>query len=354
MRIILHVDLDSFYASVEEVRNPKLKGKSIVVCVFSGRSEDSGAVATANYPAREFGIKSGMPISQAKKLGGDLCFYLAIDKEYYTEISERVMDILREHADKFEQRSIDEAYLDVSSLGNFEKAKEVAEKIKKEILESEKITCSIGISENKILAKTATGFQKPDGLTVLKKEEIKEKLHPLPLKKLHGIGPKTAEALERLRIRTIGDLAAFDEKKIKEALGETRGKDIWEKANGIDESHIEEQERQQISRLGTLKENTRDIVVVYGKLEELIEELKGKIEKKFKTISIIAITKSLKTYTKSVTLYDLTDSIEIIKTESRKLLEEFLKENQEELRRCGVRVSNFQEEENKQKKLFDF
>src|SRR3989344_4401537 len=109
IRIILHIDLDSFYASLEEKRNPELKGKPVVVCVFSGRTENSGAVATANYPARALGIKSGMPISQAKELGKDEAVYIPTDIPYYKEVSDRILDIIRSYSEKFEQRSVDEA-----------------------------------------------------------------------------------------------------------------------------------------------------------------------------------------------------------------------------------------------------
>jgi len=352
MKIILHIDLDSFYASLEERRNPEMKEKPIVVCVFSGRTEDSGAVATANYPAREFGIHAGMPISQAKKLGGDNCFYLPMDKEYYLKVSERIMELLRSHAEKFEQRSIDEAYLEIQ--GGFEDAEIIAKKIKQEILEQEKVTCSVGIAENKILAKMASKMQKPDGLTILKTEDIEEKIHPLPVKKLHGIGPKAVEKLSLLEIKTIGDLAKADELKLVEVFGSIKGKEYFEKANGIDNSEVEEQERQQLSKLGTLKENTRDLEVICDKISELLPDLEKKIEKPFRTVSIIAITKSLKIQTKSKTLTNSTKSISVVKDEARKLFEEFLKQNTEELRRCGVRVSNFEETQQKQKNLFNF
>jgi len=357
-KIILHIDLDSFYASLEERRNPSLKGKPIAVCVFSGRTEDSGAVATANYPARQFGIHAGITISQAKQLGGDQVIYLPTDMDFYREVSDRIMEILRNYADKFEQRSVDEAYLDVSAKAEtLEDAKQIAENIKIEILAEEGLTCSIGIGPNKLIAKMASKVKKPDGLTTIKPEEVNDFLSVQSVSKLFGIGPKTLEVLERYQINTIGDLAKFDVNILMKDFGENKGRELWERANGIDNNEVEEVERQQISKIGTLKENTRDLNIVYEKIDELAEDLKKKIEKeniKFKTIGIIAIATNLQSYTRSKTLESFSDDIEIVKKETKDLMKEFLEKEKDILRRCGIRVSNFEPKEKQQKSLFEF
>ncbi len=361
MRIILHIDLDSFYASLEEKRNPELKGKPVVVCVFSGRTEDSGAVATSNYPARALGIKSGMPISQAKELGKDVAVYIPTDIPYYKDVSDKIMEILRKYTDKFEQRSIDEAYLDVSDLGNFEEAKIVAEQIKKDVFESECITCSVGIGPNKLIAKMAGKVKKPDGLTLIKTEEVKGFLNPLPVSKLFGIGPKSLEFFEKVQIKTIEDLSKADVNVLTKQFGEKKGREFWERANGIDIDEVEELEKQQISKIGTLKENTKDLDLIGKKVDELAEELQKKIEKegvKFKTVSVIIILANLETHTKSKTLDNFTDDVEVVKIETKKLFQEFLEKNPDKkLRRCGIRVSGFdreQKEDKNQKTLFSF
>ena len=362
-RIILQLDLDSFYASAEEVRNPELKGKPVVVCVFSGRTQDSGAVATSNYLAREAGIKAGMYIARAKQIAAKETIFLPTDMEYYKEVSERIMDIIRSYSDKFEQRSIDEAYLDLTGkIKSFEEGAKLAEDLKKEVLGKEGITCSIGIGPNKLVAKMASKVKKPDGLTIIKLEEVKNFLNQLPVKKLFGIGPKSLEFFEKIGIKTIEDLGKTDVKILVEQFGDKKGKEIWEHANGIDNSEVEETERQQLSKIGTLKQDSSDLDFICEKLFELADELKIKIEKegkKFKSVSILAILNNLETHTKSRSLENFTDDIEVVKTEAKNLIKEFLEKNPgKKLRRCGVRVSNFQgkntTEEKKQKNLFSF
>src|SRR3989344_6253941 len=162
-RIIMHIDLDQFYAALEEIRNPSLKGKPVVVCVYSGRTSDSGAVSTSNYTARKLGIRAGIPISRAKSLaeksGQDVVF-LPVDMEYYKNSSERIMEIFETHADIFEQASVDEAYLDITekTKKSYNVAENIAGKIKEEIKEKENLPCSIGIAPNKLVAKIASDF----------------------------------------------------------------------------------------------------------------------------------------------------------------------------------------------------
>jgi len=366
-RIILQLDLDSFYASAEEVRNPELKGKPVVVCVFSGRTEDSGAVATSNYLARESGIKAGMYIAKAKEIAAKETIFLPTDMEYYKQVSERIMEIIRSYSDRFEQRSIDEAYLDLSGLvKDFEEAQALAEKLKKDVFEKEGITCSVGIGPNKLVAKMASKVKKPDGLTIIRPEDVRNFLNPLPAKKLFGIGPKSLEFFEKIGIKTIEDLAKTDVKSLVDQFGEKKGRDIREHANGIDNSEVEETERQQLSKIGTLKEDSSDLDFICEKLFDLIEELKIKIEKegkKFKSVSIIVILANLQTHTKSRSLENFTDDIQVVKTEAKNLMKEFLENNPgKKLRRCGVRVSGFEDSalnltepsEKKQKTLFSF
>ena len=363
-RIILQLDLDSFYASAEEVRNPELKGKPVVVCVFSGRTQDSGAVATSNYLARQSGIKAGMYIMKAKELASKDTVFIPTDMEYYRDVSERIMEIIRSYSDKFEQRSIDEAYLDLSGLAkNFEEAQELAEKLKKGIFEKEGVTCSVGIGPNKIIAKMASKVKKPNGLTIIKPEEVKDFLYHLPVKKLFGIGPKSLEFFESRGIKTIEDLAKTDVKILTDQFGEKKGKEIWEHANGIDNSEVEETERQQLSKIGTLKQDSSDLDFICEKLFGLADELKTKIEKEkkqFKSVSIIVILTNLETHTKSRSLDNFSENIDVVKEEARKLMKEFLEVNTgKKLRRCGVRVSGFPEvnlkkEDKKQKTLFSF
>ncbi len=302
-----------------------------------------------------------MPISQAKELGKDKAVYIPTDIPHYKEASDRIMEILRTYTEKFEQRSIDEAYLDVSDLGSFEEARVVAEQIKKDVSEKEGITCSVGIGPNKLIAKMAGKVKKPDGLTLIKSEEVKGFLNPLPVSKLFGIGPKSLEFFETVGIKTIEDLSKTDVSILTKQFGEKKGKEFWERANGIDTDEVEELEKQQISKIGTLKENTKDLDLISKKVDELAEELQKKIQKegiKFKTVSVIIILTNLETHTKSKTLDNFTDDVDIVQIETKKLFQEFLEKNPDKkLRRCGVRVSGFdieQKEDKKQKSLFSF
>lgn len=358
-RIILHVDLDYFFAQCEELRNPSLKGKPVVVCVYSGRSEDSGAVSTANYEARKLGIKSGIPIAFAKRSASPETVFLPVDFDFYSEKSEQVMEVLRSFADVFEQASVDEAYLDVSSKAkNFSGAKSLAEKIKSELKEKTGLTCSVGIASNKLVAKIASDFLKPSGLTMVEPRKEAEFLAPLKASRLLGIGKKTTERLENLGIKTIGDLANASPSVLTDEFGRNWTDYFKQSALGIDESPLEPfREAQQISRITTLKQDSNEISFIAPVLDFLSEEIieSAKAEQLFfRTISITAITSKLETHTKSKTFEQPTQSLELLKSTARELMQNFLSQNPElKLRRVGARISNFSKKEN-QKTLAEF
>ncbi|MEM2941857.1 MAG: DNA polymerase IV [Candidatus Bathyarchaeia archaeon] len=358
-RIVMHVDLDSFYASLEELRNPKAKGKPIVICVYSGRSADSGVVSTANYKARELGIKAGMPIAFAKRLARDRdVVFLPNDIEHYRTASERIMELLSEEGDSIEQVSIDEAYLDVTARSgdDWGNAEKIAEEIKRRLKQEEGLTCSVGIGPNKFIAKMASDYKKPDGLTVVRDAQVSEFLSGLPISELYGVGEKTTRALNDLEIRTVKELAGFDRLELEKVFGKNRARLLQEKAKGIDDSPVQQSEVKQISRIGTLKEDTADLPTITEKLMELTADLKSRIEKKrvmFRTVSIIAIDTDLKTQTKSETVPE-TDNLEVLSSTARSLLERYLKENLgRTLRRVGVRVSGLIPKDEKGEKGLD-
>ena len=344
-RIILHVDLDAFYASVEELRRPDIRGKPVVVCVYSGRTEDSGAVATSNYLARELGIRSGMPIAFAKRAakGKDVVF-LPVDMEHYREVSERIMELLEEHADRFQQVSVDEAYLDVSGrcAGNYQCAEKIAHEIKREIKEQEGITCSVGVGPNKYVSKMAGKRRKPDGLTIVRAGEAADFLKDLPAGKLHGIGGKTEEELNTLGIKTAADIAAYGLASLEKEFGKNKAKLLHDKALGIDDSPVEQKEKQQLSRIATLKEDTNDADKIFKKISELCSDLNKKLQNKitFRTISLITIDTHLQTQTRSETIPEADDACSVLPS-YRTLIDRFFSENPGKmLRRVGIRVSS--------------
>jgi DNA polymerase IV (archaeal DinB-like DNA polymerase) len=362
-RIILHVDLDAFYASVEELRRPDIRGKPAVVCVYSGRTQDSGAVATSNYLARELGIRAGMPIAFAKRAakGKDVVF-LPVDMEHYREVSERIMDLLEEHADRFQQVSIDEAYLDVSDrcTGNYQCAEKMARDIKEEIKEHEGITCSVGIGPSKYVSKMAGKKRKPDGLTVVRPEEVVDFLRNLPVGKLHGIGAKTEEELNSLGIKTAADIPAYGLPGLEKEFGKNKASLLRDKALGIDDSPVEQKDKQQLSRIATLKEDTTDADIIYKKISDLCSDLNKKLQNKiaFRTISLITIDTHLQTQTRSETIPEADDACSVLPS-YRTLIDRFLSENPGKmLRRVGIRVSglSFKDAKGKkeQKRLFDY
>ncbi|MEK6957679.1 MAG: DNA polymerase IV [archaeon] len=357
-RTIMHIDLDYFYAQLEELRKPELKGKPVVVCMFSGRTQDSGAVATANYKAREFGVHAGMPIAFAKRKAPNAVF-LPADREHYSEVSSRIMDLLREFSEKFEQVGIDEAYVDVTrqSGGSFPEARKIAEGAKKKILEEEKVTCSVGIGPNKLIAKMASSVKKPDGLTVIAPAQVTDFLRSKRISDLHGVGEKTAELLKEKGISNIPQLAQANVAELQGLFGENRGRIIREKALGMDNSEVEEREKQQYSRIATLKENTSDCEKVFSESKALARDLAEKALKNrvsFKTVSIILISDKLETVTRSKTLEAATQEEHKIIDIARELFTEFFAAQKGFVaRRFGLRISNF-EEPRKQKSLFDF
>ncbi|MDG6996369.1 MAG: DNA polymerase IV [Nitrososphaerota archaeon] len=363
-RIVIAVDLDYFFAQCEEVRRPELSGKPVVVCVFSGRTEESGAVSTSNYVARKLGVKSGMPIVTAKRMlktNPDAVF-LPVDHEYYRAVSEKIMQTLRTFSEVFEQVSVDEAFLDVSSItkGNYEIAHDIGRKIKAQIVETEKLTCSVGIAKNKLLAKMATDFRKPDGLTIIQPDEVQGFMNPLPVGKLPGVGPKTEQRMKALGIETIGDLALFDQELLAREFGRNLGPNLATLAQGVDNEPVQEREQEQLSRIITLKRDATkfDFQSEIRPLATDISLKLGSLKSKCRVIGIIVITSDLKTKSRALTLDTPTDSENQILALSSDLFRTYFETEQGNItaRRVGIRVSNFasSEVESKNPNLSDF
>jgi len=360
-KVIMLVDLDYFFAQCEERRNPSLKDKPVVVCVYSGRTEDSGAVSTANYIARKYGVKSGVPISLAKKkLKNKDAVFLPVDHEFYEEVSEKIMTILRNHSDRFQQVGIDEAYLDVSQKvkGNFEEAKKLAQKIKKEVKTQQKLTCSIGIGPNKLVAKIAADYQKPDGLTIVKPEQVESFLSPLPVSRILGVGRKTRKKMQTLGIRTISDLANYDVQRLIEVFGKKLGTYFHNASIGIDDEPVQERgEVESISRISTLKEDTRDLEAILKKTNQLCDEVHAKLVQQglsFKSVGTVAVMTDMSIRSRSKTFESPTNELETLKKTVKELFEKFLSESELEARRVGVKVSNFVKEQERQKQITNF
>lgn len=342
-RIIFHLDMDHFYTAVEERGHPELKGKPVIVGADPMEGKGRGVVSTSNYEARKFGVRSGMPISRAWRL----CpqgVYLPVNMTLYVRVSNEIMDILRRYTEKFEQWGIDEAFLDVTSkVGDYAEAEALARQIKKEIFEREGLTCSIGISGNKLLAKIASDVQKPDGLTIVREEEAEKFLSPLPVRKLLGVGRKTGQFLESIGVRTIGDLARYDPTVLVERFGVV-GTALYLMAHGIDRSEVEE--RSQIKSIGrdvTFQEDTTDFDYVLKALDALAEDVYQEFSEqqfRFKTVTVRVRYENFETHTHSKTLPFVTDRSQDLKKTARELIQPYLRADLK-IRLIGVRASNF-------------
>jgi DNA polymerase IV (DinB-like DNA polymerase) len=357
----LLVDLDYFFAQCEERRNPSIKDKPVVVCVYSGRTEDSGAVSTANYVARKYGVKSGIPIALAKQKLKDVdSVFLPVDKEFYREISDRIMEILRSHADVFEHVGIDEAYLDVTqrTKADYQEAERLAQIIKDDVLAQEQLTCSVGVGPNKLVAKIAADIQKPDGLTVVRPHELHVFLSPLHVRRLVGVGRKTEQKLETLGVRTVGQLAQFDVQKLIEIFGRKLGTYFHNTSNGVDDEPVQERsEPESLSRIATLKEDTKDSAVILDEAYRLCDEVYSRLlqlELVYRSVSIYVVAGDLSVHSRSKTFENPASDLETFKKTVKELFEKFHDESDVEARRIGVKLSSLAKKETLQKQITSF
>jgi len=349
-RIILHCDMDYFFAQIEERENPQFKGKPVVVGADPKGGKGRGVVSTANYEARKYGIKSGMPISKAYQLCPDAIF-LPVNMELYQKVSNEIMEIVKKYSPKYEIISLDEAYLDLShifydrekvSTGEiWLEAEKIGEKLKREIFEKEKLTCTVGIGPNKVVAKLATEKAKPNGLKVVKPEEVEKFLDPLDVDDLPGIGPKTAEKLRKIGINKIFELKKLSKEKLREMFGKV-GEKIYERARGIDEEPVtSEGIIKSIGRQITFEKDTRNPKLIFGTFDRLIKEVYDELLENnfsFKTITVICRYKGFETHTKSKTLKEATQNLDNLKKGSKRLLLKFILESKKPIRLIGLRV----------------
>ena len=352
-RIVFHIDFDYFYAQCEEIRNSKIKGKCVAVCIFSERGGDSGAIATANYNARKFGVKSGIPIILAKnKLKEEQdAVFLPADFDYYSEISSKAMEIIEKYADVFEYVGRDEAYLDVTKKieGDFDKAQHLAQQLKNEIRNNLKLTCSIGITPNKLLSKIASDFKKPDGLTTVKPEQIEQFLSSLKIREIPGIGKKTEDVFSQMNVNTIEELTMIDVFDLNKIFGRKTGGYIFNSAKGIDTEIVKERPPTiQFSKITTLKKNSKELEFLQENVQELcmqLNKLAMENNKMYRSIGIQFVNEDLSTKTKSRMLRNPGNNLEELKKIVNQLLEEALVGQEMLVRRIGVRISEFSDVE---------
>lgn len=356
----MHIDFDYFFAQCEELRKPGIKDRPVVVCVFSGRTADSGVVSTANYVARKYGVKSGIPIKVAKsKLAGVAdVLLLPLDIPYYRQVSDNAMEIIKNHADVFEHTGIDECYLDISerAAGDFENARLLAGQIKGELKSQLQLSCSIGIAPNKMLAKVASDYQKPDGLTVVRPDDAASFMGALEVGRIPGIGPKTCDRLAELGVTTASQLAGLDLFQLMGEFGKKNGTYIHNAARGNDDEPVAESagERKQLMHIMTLKKDAKAAGEMYSDLEEICKRVQEIVDRKglaFGTVSVILVLKDLENMTRSKTLKTHTASYDVLRATAKSILDEI--PISMGVRRLGVRIADFQDAKG-QGTLFDF
>ena len=338
---ILHVDMDAFFASVEERDNPKLKGKIVVV-----GAGVRGVVSSANYAARKFGIRAAMPVSQAKRLAPEAIF-ISPNMDRYSEVSQAVMEIFASYTPLVEPLSLDEAFLDVTGakrlLGS---GREIGEAIRKQVESEQGITCSVGIAPNKFIAKLASGRCKPNGLLEISQDRILDFLHPLPVSEIWGVGPKTNEELLGLGLRTVADIANTPKSTLVRALGDSLGEHLHELSWGRDLREVITTEvDKSISAANTFDMDIDDEEIILKEILRMCERAAGRMREKSmasRTIAIKIRFADFKTINRSKTLPSpITSTTQIY--EVAKSLFLALKLERARIRLVGISLENLTE-----------
>ncbi len=272
-RRVVHIDMDAFYAAVEQLDHPEYRGRPVIVGADPKGGKGRGVVSTASYEARPFGVHSAMPISQAYRLCPHAIF-LPVRMARYHEISARIFAIFQRYTDVVERLSIDEAFLDVSgSTRLFGPVEDIAQRIKQDIVRDERLAASVGVAPNKFLAKLASDLSKPDGFLVLHEADVETFLSGLPVSRLWGAGKQTTRQLEALGLRTIGQVAKWPQAQLSKRFG-SLGVHIWRLAHGIDDRPVmPHRDPKSIGAETTFGEDTDDVEILRRTLLELAEKV---------------------------------------------------------------------------------
>lgn len=357
----MHVDMDAFFAACEERYNPQFRGRPVVVGADPKEGRGRGVVSTANYAARKYGIKSAMPISQAwrlaeaaRKSGEPETIFLRGNHQLYFEVSKRTMAILASNVDAFEEASIDEAYLELGIKNqksgikddSWGEAEGFAKKIKNEIWKREGLTCSVGIGPNKLIAKIASDFNKPDGIKMVRSDEVEVFLEPLPIRVVPGVGPKTGIFLQGHGIKTVGQLRDVGSEKLVGWFGKW-GRDLYQKARGLDDSPVSnEWEPKSVGEQETFEHDTLQPAFILERIGQLSKNVLSRLHKeKFSSFRSVVVTvrfSDFVTFSRSHTAPKPLATLEELNGQVLRLILPFLDRRQnprqKKIRLIGLRV----------------
>lgn len=351
--IVCHVDMDCFYAACERLREPALRGEPLVVGMGYEPGETHGAVATASYEAREFGVESAMAISEAlerlpRKVDvagtdhpvSEAGFYRPVDLEFYESVASEVKGILHDVADTVREVSVDEAYLDVTSHTEWETVDTFAMTLKTRIQETVGVTASVGVAPTMSAAKVASDRDKPDGLVVVEPGEVQSFFEPLPVEEVHGVGPVTAAEFGELGIETAGDLAQADPRMLEDRFGE-RGVQVRRYARGEDSRAVEPRGKpKSFSRESAFTDPTTDENRQTEQIRSLATAVAERADSRsvlYRTIGIKVVEPPFEVHTRERTLPGPIEDADVVREVAAELFEEFAGEP---VRKLGVRVSN--------------
>jgi DNA polymerase-4 len=350
---VIHADMDAFFAAVEQRENPDLKGKAVIIGGVN--LSNRGVVSTASYKAREYGVHSAMPVAQARKLCPN-GIYLPARHGLYKEVSQEVLSILNKYTPLVEKVSIDEAFLDIKGCERlYGNPLEIAKKIKKDVKDKTELTISIGLSVNKFLAKLASDFDKPDGLTVIKKENIKEFMADLDIKKIWGVGQIFSEKLADIGIYKVKDIWPYSLNELKNKYGRA-GIKLYYLSRGLDNRKVESKnEIKSVSHEETFAENIEDIDKLWAYLFKMSEKVSFRLHSnnlRGNTVFIKVKYADFSTVSRQISLKNNLNSTELIYKTGKKLIKDN-KLFKKPLRLLGIGVSNLSDSEKMQLNLFE-